>query len=231
MNTLNDFIQNGLAMVCALSVGLVPVRASQASFGTTLPVIDVLAQQQHSVELLKASHTQDARIVSPRAHRNNLSQALLSLVQQSLPEGQKQHAMVIARTIIEESRRYHFDPFFIMATIKTESGFDSRVIGAHGEIGLMQIRPPTGQWILEKQGRRARLKLSDPRQNIQIGTWYLSFLRKQFSKNSVAYISAYNMGPRKFRTMLVQKQNPKQYRTKIIGNYQQMYQQLHEIKL
>jgi soluble lytic murein transglycosylase len=83
-----------------------------------------------------------------------------------------------------------------MAIIKVESKFDVKAQSAKGARGLMQVLPETGQWVAQELNYRdfdADL-LFEPRDNINIGTWYLKYLIKQFNGNIIAAIAAYNGG-------------------------------------
>jgi soluble lytic murein transglycosylase len=192
---------------------------------TALPSIDTRAQQRQAHELLTRHHRALASIVS-RHSKEKMSRELLKMVQSSLPADQKHQAVAIARTIIEESRRQGLDPFFVMATIQTESGFDSTIKGTHGEVGLMQILPSTAQWITEEKLHK-RMNLLNPRNNIRIGTAYMGLLRKQFTMNPKSYVTAYNMGPKNLRKLLGQNKTPSQYHDRVLSHYRNIYEQLN----
>ncbi len=60
----------------------------------------------------------------------------------------------------------------------------------------MQIMPSTGAWVAEQIGMTDYKPefLYDSRVNIQIGTWYLSSLQREFSGDINLVIAAYNGG-------------------------------------
>ncbi len=130
----------------------------------------------------------------------------------------------ISRTVLEESRRYRFDPLFILAVIEHESRFIHTMEGMKGEIGLMQVRPTTAEWIARKYGMpwRGKQMLKNPILNIRIGAAYLFFLRKVFNSPGTLYISAYNMGPRRTRELRSQKIITSQYANSVIQAYQRI---------
>lgn len=215
-----DTIIWGLLMILAAA----PALASRGDGLAQLPVIDVTSQRHHARELRKLAGAVNVSMTSnSNAH---LANAMLKIVESSLPKSHKPHANLITQTIIEESRHYQMDPLFIMATIQTESGFDPNAKGSHGEVGLMQIRPPTATWVMEQTKRKGRIRLTNPRQNIQIGVAYIAILRKQFTHNPINYVSAYNMGPKTLRSLLGRKQVPRVYRERIYTNYQMMYDRM-----
>lgn len=131
----------------------------------------------------------------------------------------------IERTLITQSKLYRFDPIFLMAVIETESSFDPNIVGSFGEIGLMQIRAETAQWIAKKYGIRwtNSRKLKDPSYNITIGAAYLDFLRGRFEFQSRLYIAAYNMGQTNVHRALDREIWPKEYPFRVMQHYIQDY--------
>ncbi len=107
----------------------------------------------------------------------------------ALPARWKHRAAEISRAILEESRRYRFDPLLVVALIHTESRFRPNARGRFGEVGLVQIKPSTARWITHRH--ITRNQLFDPRLNIHVGLMYLSHLR---SEAGHLYLSAYNRG-------------------------------------
>lgn len=62
-------------------------------------------------------------------------------------------------------------PQIAVAVIEIESGFNPDAKGADGEIGLMQVMPPTAQ-LLGFKG--SDVQLADPAENIKLGVSYLA---------------------------------------------------------
>ncbi|MBS4025639.1 MAG: lytic transglycosylase domain-containing protein [Clostridia bacterium] len=106
--------------------------------------------------------------------------------------------------VVANSQRFQVDPYLILAVMKTESKFRNEAVSPKGARGLMQIMPETGQWIAEQ------LKIEDfhpdrlfePEINIMFGTWYLSYLSREFNHNLTVVLSAYNAGPGKTKEWL-----------------------------
>lgn len=153
---------------------------------------------------------------------------LLNKVQSSLPKKFAKKAGKLTQTIINQAQKYDFDPAFILAIIQTESHFDPTVVGGVGEIGLMQIRPETAEWIAKKENMKWKGKKSlfDPIQNVKIGVAYMAFLRDHFEGSAGKYLSAYNVGPGKLKKIIGNDSLPRKYSTKVMKNYEQFYQQL-----
>lgn len=97
--------------------------------------------------------------------------------------------------IIESNARLnHVEPYLITAIIYEESRFRGEARSQAGAIGLMQIMPDTAEWIAQKTGRQySRETLSAPENNIAMGVWYYSWLRKKYKSEQLA-LAAYNGG-------------------------------------
>ena len=138
----------------------------------------------------------------------------------------------LVKTIIKVSRENKYDPVFILAIIKTESQFKPHAIGAAGEIGLMQIKPDTAQWICEKKGLKWRgaQSLKDPHYNIEVGALYFKYLKKSLKSQAVSYIVAYNMGINKLSRVPASEVKKNVYFSKVLNNYLSIYHDLERIK-
>lgn len=88
------------------------------------------------------------------------------------------------------------DPFLIAAVIRTESKFNTKARSPKGAIGLMQMMPETANWVAEQMEYNDFdvAKLEDPEVIINMGTWYMSSLKKEFKGNEVLMLAAYNGG-------------------------------------
>lgn len=91
---------------------------------------------------------------------------------------------------------YHFDPLWVMAIIKTESGFASSAHSPRGAVGLMQILPSTAHDLGPELGmtqiREEDLQIPDV--NLHLGVFYLSKLQRLFPDDDIAVLAAYNAG-------------------------------------
>lgn len=98
--------------------------------------------------------------------------------------------------ITGSARAYRVDPLLVAAVIHTESGFRENAVSARGARGLMQVMPSTAEWVAERIGYPSFSveMLFDPRCNIEIGTWYLADLFKQFGGSAAVALAAYNGG-------------------------------------
>src|SRR5205823_8912473 len=101
-------------------------------------------------------------------------------------------------------RRNGLDPLLVAAVIEVESRFDPFAVSGVGACGLMQLMPPTAQWLLEKDDKDGRLKpshLFNPVLNIELGTAYLAQLMERFDGDLQQALIAYNAGPATARSL------------------------------
>jgi hypothetical protein len=107
-----------------------------------------------------------------------------------LPESDRTR---LADVIYEEAHAASLDPFFVLAVIAVESGFDRGAESDRGARGLMQLRPAT----LRREAERSQLEAADPDDpvlNVRAGVRYLRRLLRAFGSTDLA-LMAYNAGP------------------------------------
>lgn len=95
------------------------------------------------------------------------------------------------------AEEFGLDENLIYAVMREESRFNEKDVSSSGAIGLMQILPSTGKWIMERLNikYRGEADLFDPAVNIQLGCWYLKYLRDKFNGDILLTIASYNGGP------------------------------------
>ncbi|WP_340608789.1 transglycosylase SLT domain-containing protein [Xenorhabdus bharatensis] len=85
--------------------------------------------------------------------------------------------------IAQAARRYGVDEILIRAIIQVESDFRPEVISKSNAVGLMQIKASTAgkdaYRLKGKSGQPTLRELKDPETNIDLGTAYISILKKQ----------------------------------------------------
>jgi soluble lytic murein transglycosylase-like protein len=110
----------------------------------------------------------------------------------------------VLSAIVRESRRNGLDPALVAAVIQVESHFDSFAVSSVGARGLMQLMPPTAQWLVEKDADPARIRpshLFNPVLNIELGTRFLAQLMNRFDGDLTRALIAYNAGPTVARSL------------------------------
>ncbi len=89
------------------------------------------------------------------------------------------------------SRQFGVSPQLASAVIKIESNFNAKARGAHGEVGLMQIKPQTAR-AMGYTGTTAGLY--DPATNLKYGIKYLAMAHQLGGGDMCSAILRYNSG-------------------------------------
>ena len=210
---------------------LIGMASTSLSLSQTVPQ-KTLSRWNHAQELLGKKYT--SSVVRSGEQISDIDSLLFRWIQRALmnvrfsveaiPEMTRQ----IGETIILESEKYGFDPIFLIAVIQNESSFNPTAVGKAGEIGLMQLKFVTAEWIAKKfdlfyDGPQS---LKDPTINIQIGSAYLSYLRKEFAFKSHLYLEAYNKGSTYVRKALESDGISRQYVSRVLSAYVNCYSKL-----
>ena len=126
----------------------------------------------------------------------------------------------IPHRIYQESKKYGYDPLFLTALIVKESSFNNWAKSHKGALGLMQIKPATGQAMASEMGTAwaGQSTLFDPATNIALGAFYLNKLKKRFKDMKVA-LEAYNHGPTRISRYLRKGKLPEDYSKKVFRIY------------
>src|SRR6476659_725948 len=102
---------------------------------------------------------------------------------QKIPDGP------YGKMIYEAARRHSFNPQVVAALIGAESAGNPRAYSRKGALGLMQLMPSTAQ----RFGARLE-KIYEPKENLEAGISYLSWLAEQFPNDLSKVLAAYNAG-------------------------------------
>lgn len=100
---------------------------------------------------------------------------------------------------------YDVDPHLVAAIIRAETNYTTGKVSKKGALGLMQIMPETAKWVVQQAGFEEvseDILQSRADVSIELGSWYLQSLHKQFDQNQIAAIAAYNAGPGNVRKWL-----------------------------
>lgn len=127
----------------------------------------------------------------------------------------------LTNSVYTESKRYGYDPLFILALIKVESSFEKDAISNKGAMGYLQMKPSTGIDLARRGGIDWEDKYSLFRSdyNLHLGTLYLSELIFKF-KNIKHAIIAYNLGETETRRRLrADEPLPKYYVKRVMDTY------------
>ncbi len=130
----------------------------------------------------------------------------------------------VTDVIYSESKKYHYDPMFVLAVILTESSFKRGQISNKGAHGLMQVVPFVGKDLADRTGIdwEGSQMLLEPETNIKLGTFHLFEQILKFGDIKKALL-AYNMGETRLRGMIREnKPLPKGYLNKVMENYKML---------
>lgn len=95
---------------------------------------------------------------------------------------------------IQFSQQRQLNPCLVMGLIRQESRFERKIESSAGALGLMQVMPATGKWVAEKIQLKD-YKLTNPSDNINLGTWYLAHTHEEYNNNTLLAVASYNAGP------------------------------------
>ncbi|KQB13302.1 lytic transglycosylase domain-containing protein [Rhodobacter capsulatus] len=96
-------------------------------------------------------------------------------------------AQTHGRDILAATIGTEVSPALVLAVISTESGGQADAVSRSGAVGLMQLIPATATRFAVSDSR-------DPSQNIKGGVAYLNWLMKEFDRDPLMVIAAYNAG-------------------------------------
>ena len=96
-------------------------------------------------------------------------------------------AQTHGRDILAATIGTEVSPALVLAVISTESGGQPDAVSGSGAVGLMQLIPATATRFAVADSR-------DPGQNIRGGVAYLDWLMKEFDRDPLMVIAAYNAG-------------------------------------
>lgn len=186
----------------ALSVDVNVLNSQSISHDDALDTL--YANQQTEFSTLNAKmEILDKSIDSDKKRKVQIN-SVLSVIKKTLPKGSHPlpncneslssgELIRLSSAIVDMSNRYSVPISLILAVIKQESAFCNQAVSSAGARGYMQLMPETALQVALDIGMNA--SLWDTRDNIQLGTAYLSYLLSVFHGNTELAIRAYNAGP------------------------------------
>jgi soluble lytic murein transglycosylase len=92
------------------------------------------------------------------------------------------------------------DKSLIWSVIRQESAFNVKANSRVGASGLMQLMPNTARQIANKHHLKLNMQnIFNPRENIQLGSFYLADMLQLFKGSVVMVLAAYNAGPHRVK--------------------------------
>lgn len=130
----------------------------------------------------------------------------------------------LTKVIYTESKKYRYNPMFVLAIILTESSFKKGQTSPAGARGLMQVIPFVGEDVASRTGVdwEGSQTLFEPETNIKLGTFHLFEQILKFGDIKKALV-AYNLGETRLRGLLRdEKPVPKKYLNKVLETYKKL---------
>ena len=197
------------------------ISAAFLSYCYIIPLYYSYLKERHDVKLLKNKIRVDYEKIRIFKIIKTFNSGL------PVPEEKK-----VSGLIFNLGQKYKINPALILAVIRVESSFNNFSYSNVGAVGLMQIKPLTGLYLIKKYGIKSKKYnyntkyidylpvnyLYNPSLNIKIGARYLLSLLYEF-KNLKLALFAYNVGPTlAYRTLSFMKTENGKVKFKLTEN-------------
>jgi soluble lytic murein transglycosylase len=108
---------------------------------------------------------------------------------------QLSYPQAYSATVRAAAKEFDVDPLLVWSVMRAESRYDPGALSGVGARGLMQVMPPTQDFIAEQLKENIPPGAAFiPETNIRMGAWYLHFLLQYFKGDQELAIAAYNGG-------------------------------------
>lgn len=99
--------------------------------------------------------------------------------------------------VMQNAERNGIEAAWIYGIMRRESAFAKDIKSPVGATGLMQLMPKTARYISKKISSKniSYKKLTEAKNNIELGSAYLSYLNQKYAGNKVLATASYNAGP------------------------------------
>jgi len=184
---LNKKFQIYLLSAIGLGLALLAYCQTQIDRQVTLQSADLMQESRFLSSVVTIDHI-----------RSENMNKVASVIERFNPGMDEKTKLAIATEISNASVKFeNLDVDLICATITHESAFtwDPEIVSPKGAIGLMQVMPATGEFLAKMENIKwtnARRVLSDPVNNIRLGSRYLSSLIEMYEVDGG--LAAYNGG-------------------------------------
>jgi LysM repeat protein len=99
----------------------------------------------------------------------------------------------IRTIIVDEARTQGVPVAFALAVAWQESGWQAGVVSRAGAVGVMQLTPPTADWVASTMLHQT-IKLSDARSNVRAGVCLLKHYLVRYHDDKALVLAAYYQG-------------------------------------
>ena len=217
--TFNNITKNLIPVLLVLAFTGYFTGKTPYYFPGISPFFSNLAQ----VETIVFSEVKVARLTTEQDYEDRVRNRIEEVISGHYTGLDEKHAVRIPELILDESKKYGYDPLFLTALIITESSFYNWAKSNRGARGLMQLRPATAIALASETHLKWRgiRTLFDPEKNIALGAYYLNKLVSRFGNLTLA-LEAYNHGPSRLSKYLRKGYQPKRYSKKVLKNYRKI---------
>lgn len=173
-----------------------------------------------------------SRISALEDRETPTEKAQYQALRQQLTYWQALYPLPFHQLIETRSQQRRLNPLLVTALIRQESRFEPTIRSVAGAVGLMQMLPSTGASVA-KQINLKRYTLSNPDDNVKLGTWFLDQTHQAYNNNSLLAVASYNAGSGNLAKWLQEKKvsdpdefveaipfdETKDYVKQVFGNY------------
>lgn len=169
----------------------------------------------HRTEMLEAQSESIHMSVNGQDIRKVKRNTIIAAIKQTLPRNgnfldgcprvpSPGEIWSIADAIVTNAEEYNVSTALITAIIRRESAFCNRAVSIVGAKGYMQLMPATAAEVSADVAIKTRrvLKTWKGKDNIQLGTAYISNMLLEFDGNALLAARAYNAGPNHVKKVL-----------------------------
>ncbi len=193
--------QGDPAAALQLARALVGVHDTPAAVGELLFELRGLGATTDATS--PPSLDQEARIVSVAQMLQSLDEyrqsvyaarELIALGSRSVEVWRLAYPTAYAPTVERQAAAAGISPALVWSVMRKESAFSPVAVSRSDAMGLMQVTPPTWDWLGQLQGDAPAADPFDATANIRYGSYYLGFLMRQFHGDLALAVSSYNRG-------------------------------------
>lgn len=134
-----------------------------------------------------------SRISSLEDREKPEEQEQYKVLSQQMAYWQALYPVPYQKVIETYAKQRQINPLLVTAVIRQESRFEPEIRSTAGAVGLMQVLPSIGAKVAQNLNLK-NYSLSNPDDNIKLGTWLLQETHQAHKNNSLLAVASYNAG-------------------------------------
>lgn len=151
--------------------------------------IDKCEKERIEDELRKKRKDAEKKRAIARHKKISEESIIAEIITKLQPKVSNKEKTEIAQSVVELSKKYELDPYWMLSIMYTESRFKNNVVSNKGAVGLMQLIPKTAKQF----GAKSTEELYNPKINMNVGFKHYKYLLDRYNNPKMATI-AYNQG-------------------------------------